>query len=253
MSHVLIKEHSFDVDLIVFDKDGTLIKLDLWGHQLEKWGNLLRKRLDLSAPFMDAFYREVGYDVVDKRLMPDTPVAVGSLAQLMTIGSFLLYRQGASWTAAEEAVHEAAAHSLEAVPEPSMLELIGDVPGTFERLRKSGIRIAVATSDDRLPTEKTLELLQIESMVDLIVCANDPIPKKPAPDGLLHISRELGIPISRMLMVGDSMGDMQCGRAAGVAGCIRIGLEPERGTALSDLTIESIDEIRVVGKARFEG
>ena len=89
-------------------------------------------------------------------------------------------------------------------------------------------------------------MLNIEQLIDVVVCADDPVPMKPAPDGLLHISEVMGIAPDRMLMVGDANGDMQCGRAAGVAGCVRVD-DPHTGAQgddeLVDVRIQSIEEI----------
>lgn len=245
MSTVTINERKFDVDLIVFDKDGTLIALDVWGHQLEKWGRLVQADASLADEDLHRLYAQLGYDVEQKTLQPDTPIVVASIDQVLTIGAFVLHTQGVSWTAAEQIVHTAADRSLSAPPEPEMIQPIGDVLGTMQRLQQHGVRIGIATSDDRLPTERTIEIMGIGSLLEAVVCADDPIAMKPAPDGLLHISQQSGVPPERMLMVGDSMGDMVCGRAAGVAGCIRIGTPLDEPLDEVDTSIGSIDEIVV--------
>lgn len=245
MPIVTINNLDFDVDLIVFDKDGTLIDLDVWGHQLEKWGRLLQQECALSDADLHELYAQLGYDFAQQTLKPDTPIVVASIDQILTIGAFFLHTRGTAWTAAEQIVHAAADRSLSAPPEPQMIQPIGDVLGTMQRLQTHGIRIGIATSDDRAPTEFTIELLGIGSLVEAVVCADDPIPMKPAPDGLLHIGQQVGVQPARMLMVGDSMGDMVCGRAAGVAGCIRLGAPLAQRPDVVDTTIAKIDEIRV--------
>jgi len=42
------------------------------------------------------------------------------------------------------------------------------------------------------------------------------LPRKPAPDGLLHILAALGLSRDECWMVGDGLPDMQAGRAAGI-------------------------------------
>lgn len=51
---------------------------------------------------------------------------------------------------------------------------------------------------------------------DLIVSRNLPIRPKPHPDGILLASEKLGVPASRILMVGDYVFDIQAGQSAGV-------------------------------------
>jgi phosphoglycolate phosphatase len=77
------------------------------------------------------------------------------------------------------------------------------------------MRVAVATSDDRAPTEATLAGLGIDALVDAIVCADDGLPVKPAPDAVLHLCQLLGVGPARTAVIGDSQADVAMGRAAG--------------------------------------
>jgi phosphoglycolate phosphatase len=113
----------------------------------------------------------------------------------------------------------------------------------------AGIRIAITTSDDRAITEATISLLGITKYVDLLVCGDDDVPNKPAPDGLWKVGRQLNIQPSQILMVGDTASDMNFGRNAGAAGCI--GIRGGAGDILAlsqeaDEVIDSIDEIEVI-------
>ena len=51
------------------------------------------------------------------------------------------------------------------------------------------------------------------------VVGGDEAPRKPAPDGLLLLCSQLGVPPARALLVGDSTVDLATGRAAGVRVC----------------------------------
>jgi phosphoglycolate phosphatase len=75
--------------------------------------------------------------------------------------------------------------------------------------------VAVATSDDRDPTERTLAHLGLVDAIDALVCADDGIPVKPAPDMVLRLCAELGVEPGRTAVVGDSPADLRMGRAAG--------------------------------------
>ena len=215
---------------------------------MEQWGAFLQKRFAFTDEVIHTLYTQFGYDAESQKLLPDTPAAVGSFDQFLAIVSFLLFQQGIGWTEAELAVQETA--RLVTVPKlsPSNLQFIGNVPVALQRLRDGGVAIGVITSDNRSMTEEMLAVLEIEHLVDIVVCADDPIPMKPAPDGLQHISDAMGIPTARMVMVGDSDGDMQCGRAAGMAACVRVGPSGNisaSGGTLVDVVIETIEEIKV--------
>jgi phosphoglycolate phosphatase len=118
-----------------------------------------------------------------------------------------------------------------------------DLVAIFTTLRASGRRLAIATSDDRLPTERTLAALGIAGLIDAIACADDGHPIKPAPDAVLALCAQLGIPPFRTAVVGDAPADLRMGRAAGAGRVIGVltgvgdtaTLEP-----LADLVLESV-------------
>ena len=132
-------------------------------------------------------------------------------------------------------------------PDPvALAHPLTDLGELFGALRGRGIRVAIATSDDRAPTEATLAGLGVAGLVDAVVCADDGLPVKPAPDTLLHLCQEVGVEPSRTAMIGDSIADVAMGRAAGaglVVGVLsgvgaRAELEP-----FSDIILGSVADL----------
>jgi phosphoglycolate phosphatase len=125
---------------------------------------------------------------------------------------------------------------------------VTDLGDLFDRLRAGGCGIAVATTDDRDPTEQTLAALGIADRIDATVCADDGIAVKPAPDMILHLCATLGVAPARTAVVGDTAADLQMGRAAG-AGLIVAVLTGVGGRGdlapLADVVIASIEELEV--------
>jgi len=106
---------------------------------------------------------------------------------------------------------------LKAPPARHEIGGIGDVRSRLALLRDAGIALAVATNDERAATLAGLDALGVLDLLDAVVCAGDPgLAAKPAPDGLLHIARTMGVTAERMAMVGDSVSDLLTGRAAEV-------------------------------------
>ena len=164
------------------------------------------------------------------------------MGQLRDLTAATLRRYGLSETVVETAVNEAWDP-----PDPvALAHPLADLGTLFETLHARGIRVAVATSDDRAPTEATLAGLDLASLVDALVCADDGLPIKPAPDALLHLCGLLGVAPERTAMVGDSIMDLQMARAASAGRVIgvlsgvgvRDELEP-----LADLVIQSIGDL----------
>ncbi len=230
------------LDLVVFDKDGTLIDFDrMWSG----WAEDLADRLEteLGRPIRAELHREIGYDTATHRTIPGSPLAATPMRQLRSMTVELV----ASATGRTRAEAEAVVAAAWAAPDPvSLAHPLADLPALFGWLRSAGVRVAVVTSDDRAPTEATLAGLGIDGLVDVVVCADDGLPAKPAPDTLVHACRLAGADPARTAMIGDSSADMsmavaaRVGRRIGVLSGIgrRSELEP-----LSDLVIDSIGSL----------
>ena len=89
-------------------------------------------------------------------------------------------------------------------------------------MRSRGIRLAIATGDDRLPTEATLAALGVAELLDGLICADDPVPAKPAPDMIIELCSSLDIRLERTMVVGDSLADMRMAKSAKVGWTVGI-------------------------------
>lgn len=240
----------FEVDLVAFDKDGTLIHFDqMWGRLAEAWAEVLapgRDRADLRL----AVHRSWGYDPDQCRTATQSPLAIATTAQLKTIAAAVLYRHGIPWPEAEDRVQAAFRRVAQEVPLAGLVHPTGNVAGLLARLRRAGVRVAVITTDDRAETEEGLRILGIEHLVDRVFCGDDGLPIKPAPDALLATCKVLEISPTRCALVGDTVADLVMGARAGAG--LRVAVLTGVGdrdmlSAHADVVIESIDEIGVEG------
>jgi phosphoglycolate phosphatase len=132
-------------------------------------------------------------------------------------------------------------------PDPvTLARPLADLPALFARLAGRGCQVAVATSDDREPTLRTLEALGVAAMVGGVACADDGGPVKPAPDAALRLARALSVAPGRMAVIGDSPADLAMGRAAGAGRVIGVltGVGDRSILApLADLVLDSIADL----------
>jgi HAD superfamily hydrolase (TIGR01509 family) len=229
------------IDLVVFDKDGTIIE---FGAMWSGWAVALAESLRTATgrPVQGALFAMLGYDPATGAISPHGGLAATPMARLRDRTSEILVDAGLDAAEAERALEEAW-HA----PDPvALARPIGDLPALFGRLRDDGRRVAVATSDDREPTERTLAALGIAGLVDAFVCADDGVAVKPAPEMLLHLCRILGVEPGRTAVVGDSPADLAMARAAGAGLTVgvltgvgsRADLEP-----LADTVIASCEQL----------
>lgn len=241
MSFLRIGPREFSADLVIFDKDGTLIDFH---HMWAEWVTTLARRLeqtagiDLAAPL----YRAMGYDAAAARVLPTGPLAAHSMAALRRMTVEVV--RGAALT---EADAERVVAQAWYVPDPvALARPIGNLPRLFSTLAALKIKIAVATSDDRAPTEATLAHLGILPFVDALIAADDPVPHKPAPDMILYLARTLNVPLHKTVMIGDAIADMQMGRAAGAGLVVGVSSGVSSAELLkpsADVVIASLDEL----------
>jgi len=233
------------IDLVVFDKDGTLIDFyAMWG----RWALELGERLDGATrrPVSGDVFATIGFDPAGGRVLAGAPLAAATMAEIRETVAAVVRRWCPSVSAARRAV-EAAWFE----PDPLATAVpIGDVRALFGELRASGRLIAVATTDDRAPTEATLRGLGVRGEIAAIACGDDGIGVKPDPSMLLALCQATRVPPSRAAMIGDTPADLAMGRAAGagrVVGVLSgVGSRAEL-TPFADALLDSVGELLVAG------
>ncbi len=91
----------------------------------------------------------------------------------------------------------------------------GMLPKLLE-LKARGIKIAVLSNKAHINTVKVIHEVYGDDIFDIVLGQRDGIPKKPAPDGVYCIMKELGLKPDECVYVGDTSVDMKTGKAAGV-------------------------------------
>lgn len=232
-----------EIDLVVFDKDGTLISFEaMW----PGWARRLGDRLETATrrPVAGDVFAAIGFDPVGGRVLPGGPLAIDTMAGIEERIAAVLRRWCPSIPAARRAL-------AEAWFEPDPVELavpLADLGALFDVLRAGGRQIAVATTDDRAPTEATIAALGLAPAVATILCGDDDGPVKPSPEAFTVLCERVGRAVGRSAMVGDTPADLVMARRAG-AGLV-VGVLSGVGTAAdlaphADLVLPSVGQLVV--------
>lgn len=173
---------------LLFDLDGTIIDsirliVDSYHHTLRVHGHPPRSDAEWIAG--------IGTPLrVQFRTWSDDPDVVE--AMIATYREFNLAR-----------------HDEHVRPYPGVVEAI-------RAIREQGVRTGLVTSKNRNGAIRGLGLCHPESLMDVMVCADDVINPKPHPEPVEKALSLLGAAPERTIYVGDSPHDMRSGRAAGV-------------------------------------
>jgi phosphoglycolate phosphatase len=236
------KLEKFKAQAIIFDKDGTLIDFDaMWGG----WVVYLAKQLH-SVSGLDvhkALCIAMGYDDENKKVSAHGKLAATPMHLLYRLTVEVMQSLGLSAKEAERVVEQGWC-----IPDPVILSKpFTDTRALFGQLYSKGIKIGIATTDDRAPTQSMIEAFDIEEYISTMVCADDGIKAKPAPDMVLTICQRMGIEPSQVMVVGDTTADLKMGRAAGVGLVVGVlsGVSSARDLVeYADVLIESVDELQ---------
>ena len=247
MGMIRIGQQVFSVECIIFDKDGTLIEFNhFWGPRTEQWVDAMASFLQLGEDFKNAVYDLIGYSLEKHQVRFESPLAVASMEINYLLASGVISKYGIPWHQARVIAKNCAASTMLANLKLGEIAPKGDLVGVMKQLRDAQISVAVVTSDDRQMTEKSLDHLGIRDFVSVLVCGDDPVANKPEPDGIWAIAKQLSISPDRIMMVGDSLSDMQFADNAGIAYRIAITSDPEAAAMLAaraDAVISSVDEL----------
>jgi HAD superfamily hydrolase (TIGR01509 family) len=98
---------------------------------------------------------------------------------------------------------------------PTRLEVFPGAQRLVQACRKAGLRVAVASSADRVKVAANLQKisLPIESW-DGIVTGEDVLKKKPAPDIFLKAAEKLGLQPDECVVIEDAVNGIEAARAA---------------------------------------
>lgn len=213
------------VDLLIFDKDGTLIDLHhYWSEMIKMRAGYLAgkyaesRREEACRGMMDAMGLEAGGD----RIRPGGPVGIKRRDYIIEITHMALmkYSDSARIEDVADAFMRVDGMSVDKIGE--MVRPLPGVPGLLLDAKKRGIKTAVATVDMAERAKLALSAIGIAGLFDFIAGGDMVENAKPAPDLVNLIMGRLSVGNRGCVVVGDSIADLEMAKNAG---CRFIGVK----------------------------
>lgn len=232
---------NFRPQAIIFDKDGTLIDFDaMWGG----WTIYLAEQLHLASGLdvRQKLCLMFGVDELTNKVLAGGKLASMPMSLLYDLIVEVMQSFGLNTNEATKVVEQAWC-----IPDPVILaKPFTDLRALFSQLTEKGIKIAIATADDRAATQAMVDAFDIGEYISCMACADDGIPSKPAPDMTLSLCAQMNIKPADVMVVGDTASDMKMAREAGAGLAVGMlsGVSSAKDLAgFADVLLDSIDEL----------
>ena len=195
------------IKLVIFDKDGTLINHD---KLFIPWFSELLKKLRPLLSEENNLSEKLGF--IDGKFTYDSVIPCGTnkgiknmIKDYTNINDNILNQ---IWNSTKFDYKNIDTHS--------------DLNKIFSKIKEKGIKIAICTSDDRIPTTEMINITGISKYIDYYVCGDDEGKTKPSGDPIRKICDYLNILPEESIMVGDTISDIKAGKDAGCSKVISV-------------------------------
>lgn len=238
-----------NVEAVFWDKDGTFINPDAY------WGKLCELRIEKIISFFNLpqnMYDDVayiiGYDVLNKKLIPNGPVAVLSRNEVIDILLNYLLEINIKTDFSQIDLLFNEVHNDFLNNASNYTELLDGAVECFERMFNFGIKMAVITSDSYEHTVKTLTDLKINKYFDLVLGKDScKAPKKTGEPAILALNK-MNLYSQNVVVIGDAPMDYLMAENSGIKNVIltTTGHVPHKELSLmTNKVINSLNEIKV--------
>jgi phosphoglycolate phosphatase len=229
---------------VVFDKDGTLAdSLDFLRNLAQKRARLIDAQIPgVGDPLMMAF------GLNENHLNPAGLMMVGTRHENEIAAAAYVAETGKDWLEALTIVR------LAFVEADKVFQRKADGTPMFDGIREllqalvaTEIRIGILSSDTTDNVRDFVRRYQLEPLVELAIGTEEG-PTKPDPALLRWASEALGVPVEKVLMIGDAVADIDMAKAAGAAGCVGVtwGGACSRSLSQADVVIKQPSDIQLI-------
>jgi phosphoglycolate phosphatase len=241
----------FDIDAVVFDKDGLLFDSQHFWRGLAEIRIACLKKIE-GFP-LEAWCRHLGISRVAGKVVSINPTGIFAIAssqeEIIVTASLLHEVMDEEWGQCRRKAAEAFSQADDKLDILKVLHPKQGFPDIFRKLREAGVPYGIATSDDAERTRISIDAFDRFEHLRFLITPAEVKKGKPNPDMLLLVAEMMQVPPGRFLMIGDSYVDVQMAREAGSIG---IGIPDEdwmreKMIPYASTIVSSLEEIEVIG------
>ncbi len=212
MSSLILPNSQIDsIEMVVFDKDGTLIDVHhYWCYMIEFRADFFISSVDLleKEKLYNDLIENMGINLKTKKMKPEGPVGIKPRGFIIDVALSTMKKYDNTYT--KEMVEEI----FIKVDEYSKTKLdvivkaLPDVKRLLEDLKNANVRITIATTDLSQRAVLAMKSLHLDKYFVDIVGADLVENAKPSSDLIEYILNKSKLSRDDIVVVGDSMADL---------------------------------------------
>ena len=204
-----------NAEAIIFDKDGTLMDFDAFWvtvsvRAIEDVLKRFNKDCGVVLKILEALGVYNGVTDINGVLCQGTYEQIGCVV-------YEILNASDCGTSCDEVVRAVVSAYNKNFGVGEVKPTCYDLVGILTELKRRNKKLAVVTTDNEFMTHKCLKSLGIESLFDKIYTDEGKIPTKPNPYCVFDFCKFVDVEKERIVMVGDTMTDVNFARNAGIA------------------------------------
>lgn len=242
---ILNKKKIDDIDLFIFDKDGTIIDIhSYWGAIIQLRAQFLCKKYlnSIDKKIYTELISVMGFDEHKQKIMPEGPVGIKSRGFIIGIVHHTFSKY---FDISENDVSELF-KKVDIYVNDHLSDYVKILPAVKKcliKLKAVGVFTALATSDLTDRARMTMNILGIEDQFDFYI-GGDKAESKPSPDMVNRCVDALNVSKENTCVVGDSITDLYLalnGKCHFIG--VKTGLYCETFLKESGVLIETLDDL----------
>lgn len=228
------------IEAIIFDKDGTLLDFDAFWVTVSDFAiSDIKKRFGREDIPTEEFSSALG--VKNGKTDIESILCKGTYEEMAEVIHKVFVSHGCDVTL--EAVTEAVIVDYKKNSDKGEIKPTCEgLKDTIEKLKADGKRLLVITTDKREVAERSLSGLGIREYFERLYTGDGDIPPKPDPASAFDFCKNTGIKPENIMMVGDTMVDVEFAKNAGLY-CVGVAAREDNRQILDGHADKIISEI----------